>query len=37
VCSRRLYAPQLATLWPFGQVTVADYRCDSTMARRAMK
>jgi len=27
-CTARLYAPQVATLWPFGAVTVADHRRD---------
>src|SRR5215813_15208441 len=31
LCSARLYAPQIAALWPFGPVTVADHRRDSTM------
>ncbi|MGA8969352.1 MAG: alpha/beta hydrolase, partial [Pseudolabrys sp.] len=26
LCSARLYAPQIAALWPFGPVTVADHR-----------
>ena len=29
LCSARLYAPQIAALWPFGAVTVADHRRDS--------
>ncbi len=28
LCSARLYAPQIAALWPFGQVAVADHRRD---------
>jgi pimeloyl-ACP methyl ester carboxylesterase len=31
LCSARLYAPQIAALWRFGPVTVADHRRDSTM------
>jgi pimeloyl-ACP methyl ester carboxylesterase len=31
LCSARLYAPQIAALWQFGPVTVADHRRDSTM------
>jgi pimeloyl-ACP methyl ester carboxylesterase len=31
LCSARLYAPQIAALWPFGQVTVADHRRDDSM------
>src|SRR5262249_61729274 len=30
-CSARLYVPQIAALWQFGPVTVADHRRDSTM------
>src|SRR5512136_1135704 len=32
LCSARLYAPQIAALWPFGPVTVADHRRDATVA-----
>ena len=32
LCSARLYASQVAALWPFGQVTVADHRRDADMA-----
>jgi pimeloyl-ACP methyl ester carboxylesterase len=32
LCSARLYAPQVAALWPFGPVTVADHRRDTDMA-----
>lgn len=32
LCSARLYAPQVAALWPFGPVTVADHRRDADMA-----
>lgn len=31
LCSARLYASQIAALWQFGPVTVADHRHDSTM------
>src|SRR5215475_12351808 len=31
LCSARLYTPQITALWPFGPVTVADHRRDSTM------
>jgi pimeloyl-ACP methyl ester carboxylesterase len=31
-CTARLYGPQVAALWPFGQVAVADHRRDSDMA-----
>jgi pimeloyl-ACP methyl ester carboxylesterase len=31
LCSARLYAEQIAALWPFGPVTVADHRRDDTM------
>lgn len=31
LCSARLYASQIAALWPHGQVTVADHRRDDTM------
>jgi pimeloyl-ACP methyl ester carboxylesterase len=31
LCSARLYAPQIAALWPYGQVTIADHRRDSTV------
>jgi len=31
LCSARLYAPQIAALWPHGQVAVADHRRDDTM------
>jgi pimeloyl-ACP methyl ester carboxylesterase len=37
LCSARLYAPQIAALWPFGAVTVADHRRDSTMAAIATR
>ena len=32
LCSARLYAPQIAALWPCGPVTVADHRRDAEMA-----
>ena len=32
LCSARLYAPQVAALWPHGPVTVADHRRDDDMA-----
>lgn len=31
LCSARLYAAQIAAVWPYGQVTVADHRRDDTM------
>jgi pimeloyl-ACP methyl ester carboxylesterase len=31
LCSARLYASQIAALWPHGQVTVADHRRDDSM------
>ena len=37
LCSARLYAPQIAALWPFGPITVADHRRDSTMAAKKAK
>ena len=36
-CTARLYAPQVAVLWPFGQVAVADHRRDSDMATIAAR
>lgn len=27
-CTARLYAPQIAALWPFGSITIADHRRD---------
>jgi pimeloyl-ACP methyl ester carboxylesterase len=39
LCSARLYAGQIAALWRFGPVTVADHRHDDTMeaiARRIL-
>jgi len=32
LCSARLFAPQIAALWPFGVVTVADHRRDADIA-----
>ena len=37
LCSARLFAPQIAGLWPFGPVTVADHRRDSEMAAIAAR
>lgn len=37
LCSARLYAPQIAALWPRGQVTVADHRRDTDMAAIAAR
>ena len=37
LCSARLYAPQLAALWPFGPVMVADHRRDADMAAIAAR
>ncbi len=31
LCSARLYAPQIAALWPHGPVMVADHRRDAEM------
>lgn len=31
LCSARLYAPQVAALWPYGPVMVADHRRDTDM------
>lgn len=31
LCSARLYAPQVAALWPYGPVMVADHRRDADM------
>ncbi len=36
-CTARLYAPQIAALWPFGQVTVTDHRRDDDMAAIAAR
>lgn len=37
LCSARLYTSQVAALWPFGQVTIADHRCDADMAAIAKR
>ncbi len=37
LCSARLFTPQIAGLWPFGSVTVADHRRDSEMAAIAAR
>lgn len=37
LCSARLYAGQVAALWPFGQVAVADHRRDADMAAIAAR
>jgi pimeloyl-ACP methyl ester carboxylesterase len=37
LCSARLYAPQIAALWPYGQVTVADHRRDASMTAIAAR
>lgn len=37
LCSARLYAPQIASLWPHGPVTIADHRRDSDMAAIAAR
>jgi pimeloyl-ACP methyl ester carboxylesterase len=37
LCSARLYAPQIAALWPLGPVTVADSRRDSDIAAIAVR
>ncbi len=31
-CTPRLYAEQIPALWQYGPITVADHRCDNTMA-----
>ncbi|MGH7880023.1 MAG: alpha/beta fold hydrolase, partial [Candidatus Binataceae bacterium] len=36
-CTAELYAPQIAALWPFGQVAVADHRRDADMAAIAAR
>ena len=36
-CTARLYGPQIAALWPFGPVTVADHRRDADMAAIAAR
>ncbi len=37
LCSARLYAPQVAALWPLGQVSVANHRRDADMAAIAAR
>jgi pimeloyl-ACP methyl ester carboxylesterase len=37
ICSARLFAPQIAALWPFGPVMVADHRRDSDIAATAAR
>ena len=37
LCSARLYAPQIAALWPHGSITVADHRRDDDMAAIAAR
>jgi pimeloyl-ACP methyl ester carboxylesterase len=37
LCSARLYTAQVAALWPFGQVAVADHRRDADMAAIAAR
>jgi pimeloyl-ACP methyl ester carboxylesterase len=37
LCSARLYGPQVAALWPFGPVIVADHRRDATMETIAFR
>ena len=37
LCSARLYAPQVAGLWPFGQVALADHRRGSDLAAIAAR
>jgi pimeloyl-ACP methyl ester carboxylesterase len=37
LCSARLYAAQVAGLWPFGQVAIADHRRDADMAAIAAR
>jgi len=37
LCSARLYTPQIAALWPFGPVTVADHRRDAEVAAIAAR
>src|SRR5450830_694789 len=36
-CTARLYGPQIAALWPFRQVAVADHRRDADMAAIAAR
>jgi pimeloyl-ACP methyl ester carboxylesterase len=37
LCSARLFAPQVAALWPLGPVMIADHRRDSDMAAIAKR
>ena len=37
LCSARLYAPQIAALWPCGPVMVADHRRDADIAATAAR
>ena len=37
LCSARLYAAQVAALWPFGRVAIADHRRDTDMAAIAAR
>jgi len=37
LCSARLYAPQIAALWPLGSITVADHRRDGEMTAIAAR
>jgi pimeloyl-ACP methyl ester carboxylesterase len=37
LCSARLYAPQIAALWPLGQVAVADHRRDADIGAVAAR
>ena len=37
LCSARLYAPQIAALWPHGSMTVADHRRDNEMSAIAAR
>ena len=37
LCSARLYAPQIAALWPHGSMTVVDHRRDSEVAAIAAR
>ena len=37
LCSARLYAPQIAALWPYGPVTVVDHRQDEDVAAIAKR
>jgi len=37
LCSARLFASQIAALWPFGQIAVADHRRDAEMSAIAAR